>query len=105
VCAHGGRIDGYYVCPHHPDAGCNCRKPKPGLLLQAAEEHGLDLRKCVFVGDSLTDQQAALAANCQSILVESGRQGKRISMLSRTDSDMHSVADLSAAVDMILASR
>lgn len=80
--AAGGRIDGFYVCPHHPDAGCACRKPKPGLLLRAAAEHGLALEKCVFVGDAVTDYQAALAAGCASILVRSGRQGGQIDGLA-----------------------
>lgn len=71
----GGRIDAFFVCPHHPDARCECRKPKPGLLYQAAHTFALDLRNCVFVGDSITDYQAALAAGCHAILVRSGLQG------------------------------
>lgn len=73
--AAGGRLDDFLVCPHAPAAGCACRKPRPGLLLQAAARYNLDLRKCVFVGDSLTDMQAAAAAGCLCILVRTGRQG------------------------------
>lgn len=80
--AAGGRIDGFYVCPHHPDAGCACRKPKPGLLLQAAAEHGLVLDECIFVGDAVTDYRAAIAAGCASILVRTGRQGGQIDALA-----------------------
>ncbi len=71
----GGRLDDFLICPHAPAEGCACRKPKPGLLLQAAARYHLDLRRCVFVGDSLSDMQAAAAAGCPCILVRTGRQG------------------------------
>jgi histidinol-phosphate phosphatase family protein len=67
----GGRIDAIFVCPHHPDEGCACRKPKPGLLLQAAQTFQLNLERCFFIGDSITDYQAAAQVNCQMILVKS----------------------------------
>ena len=51
----GGRIDGVYMCPHAPWEGCDCRKPKPGLFLQAAQELGLDLGRSLMIGDALTD--------------------------------------------------
>ena len=63
----GGQVDEIYVCPHTPDDGCKCRKPKPGLLLRAAEDLGVDLRQSVMVGDSLTDLQAAWAAGIQEV--------------------------------------
>lgn len=72
---HGGRIDAFFVCPHHPDDQCTCRKPKPGLLYQSAQHFGVDLAHCVFVGDAFTDFQAATTAQCKTILVTSGRQG------------------------------
>ena len=71
----GGRIDAVFVCPHTPDDGCDCRKPRPGLLKQAAAKLGLDLHQTVFVGDAVTDYGAAIAAGCQPLLVGSGRQG------------------------------
>ncbi|MCB0061173.1 MAG: HAD family hydrolase [Caldilineaceae bacterium] len=74
----GGRIDGFFLCPHHPDAGCSCRKPQPGLLYQAAAQFALTIEQSVFVGDAITDYQAARAAGCQSILVKSGRQGTQL---------------------------
>jgi D-glycero-D-manno-heptose 1,7-bisphosphate phosphatase len=58
----GGRIDGFFVCPHRPEAGCDCRKPQPGLFLEAAEVFDLDLSRSVMVGDALSDMQAAWAA-------------------------------------------
>jgi len=72
VHAHGGRIDDIYVCPHRRDEGCACRKPRPGLLYRAAQEHKLDLERSYFIGDAVTDVLAALAAGCRPILVLSG---------------------------------
>ncbi|MGH2354185.1 MAG: D-glycero-beta-D-manno-heptose 1,7-bisphosphate 7-phosphatase, partial [Chloroflexota bacterium] len=71
--ASGGLVDAVLYCPHHPDDGCECRKPRPGLLQRAACELGLDLSRSVFVGDHLTDLQAAVAAGCRPILVLTGR--------------------------------
>lgn len=63
--AVGGRIDGVYACPHKPEDGCACRKPRPGLLLRAASDLGLDLAGCHLIGDSETDLDAAEAAGVQ----------------------------------------
>ena len=115
----GGRIDAFFVCPHHPADGCLCRKPKPGLLLQAAKQFGFALEEALFIGDSVTDFEAAYAAGCQSILVRSGRQGASLDKFfidaalplptspppisSLSISPPPIVADLSAAVDLIFA--
>jgi D-glycero-D-manno-heptose 1,7-bisphosphate phosphatase len=72
VRAAGGRIDGIYLCPHRSDENCACRKPSPGMLLQAARDWGLDLARSVMVGDAVTDVQAALAAGVTPLLVQSG---------------------------------
>lgn len=71
-------IDGFFVCPHHPSAtvaalrlDCACRKPKPGLLLQAAQELGLDLSRSLMAGDRLTDLAAGQAVGCLTALVNS----------------------------------
>ena len=101
----GGRIDTFYVCPHHPDDRCRCRKPEPGLLLQAARDYNLDLSECVFVGDTPTDFQAAEAVGCQSILVSTGRQGPRLRSMYAGSMDVTIVQDLSAAVSLILDDR
>ncbi len=74
----GGRIDGFYVCTHSPDEGCNCRKPRPGLLLQAMADHKLRADECIMVGDSLSDCSAADAAGCRCILVCTGLQGEML---------------------------
>ena len=63
----GGRIDGLYVCPHHPDEKCTCRKPEPGLLLRAAAELDLDLSHSAFLGDSRSDILAAVNAGVQPV--------------------------------------
>lgn len=70
----GGRLDGVYMCPHGPGAGCACRKPEPGLLLQAAAELSIDLPRSWMIGDAWTDLQAGRAAGVQGlILVRTGR--------------------------------
>jgi len=64
-------IDHIYYCPHHPDAQCDCRKPKPGLLNQARAEYQLE-GEIYYVGDSLKDVQAAKAAGINSVVVLTG---------------------------------
>jgi D-glycero-D-manno-heptose 1,7-bisphosphate phosphatase len=68
----GGRIDDVLICPHAPEAGCPCRKPLPGLLLEAAAKHGFDVRRALMVGDSYRDVQAGRAAGAIPIMVRSG---------------------------------
>ncbi len=72
----GTRLDGEYYCLHHPEAlvrryrrVCDCRKPKPGLLLRAAAENGVDLGRSYFVGDGLIDVEAGRRAGCRTVLV------------------------------------
>jgi len=69
----GGVIDGIFYCPHHPDEGCTCRKPRTGLLEQIETEFSCKLRGSYFVGDSLKDIEAARAFNCKPILVRTGK--------------------------------
>ncbi len=68
----GGRIEHVYFCPHEKEGDCACRKPRPGMLLRARDELGLDLRGAVLIGDSITDIRAALAAGIHAVLVLSG---------------------------------
>lgn len=78
LAAQGARVDAWYHCSHHPDGHepyrrrCDCRKPLPGMLLRATQEHGIDLKESVMIGDKLADIQAALAAGCRPILVRTG---------------------------------
>jgi len=67
---HNAKIKQIYYCPHGEDEGCECRKPKPGMLFQAASEHNFDLTKAIFIGDDERDLQAGDAAGCKTILVE-----------------------------------
>jgi D-glycero-D-manno-heptose 1,7-bisphosphate phosphatase len=83
--AAGGRIDGIYVCPHAPQDGCNCRKPGPGLILQAAQELSLDLSRSILIGDALSDIQAGQSAGVRkNVLVLTGR-GLSQSQLPRSE--------------------
>ncbi len=71
---HGGRIDGVFMCPHAPDAGCTCRKPLPGLLLQAADALEIDLTVSIMVGDAVSDLSAGQSAGIRrNFLVRTGR--------------------------------
>jgi D,D-heptose 1,7-bisphosphate phosphatase len=63
-------LDAIYFCPHKPDESCDCRKPKPGLILKAAKEHDINLENSIFIGDRLTDSQAAINAGVKPILME-----------------------------------
>lgn len=65
----GYEIDAIYFCPHNWDEGCDCRKPKPGMLYQAQKDFALNLRTCLLIGDDERDIQAGMAAGCRSILV------------------------------------
>lgn len=67
----GTSIDAVYWCPHHRDAGCGCRKPRPGLLFRASRDLGINLSKSIMIGDSDSDIEAAERAGCRGILVPS----------------------------------
>lgn len=69
----GGRLDAIFFCPHAADSTCDCRKPKPGLLLQIGERFNVDLDGVPVVGDSLRDLQAAVAAGARPYLVLTGK--------------------------------
>lgn len=69
----GGVIGGIFVCPHAPSSGCTCRKPAPGLMLEAVEASGVSPSETVAVGDDLRDLQAAQAANIAAALVRTGK--------------------------------
>ena len=69
----GGRIDAVFFCPHTPEENCNCRKPKPGMLLEIGRRYGTDLALVPFASDTLRDLQAARAAGCEPHLVQTGR--------------------------------
>ncbi len=68
----GGFIEGIFFCPHGPDDGCDCRKPRTGLLQQIEKELGEPLQDAVFIGDSIRDLEAAQAYGCKPVLVRTG---------------------------------
>ncbi len=106
--AAGAWLEGFYWCPHHPSgrvAGfaidCDCRKPRPGLLLRAADELGLDLSRSWFIGDILDDVEAANLAGCRSLLLDVGHETE---WRQGPDRIPHArAADLDAAARLVLA--
>jgi D-glycero-D-manno-heptose 1,7-bisphosphate phosphatase len=106
------RLDGIYHCPHHPDVGpdtlrrdCDCRKPRPGMLLRAREEMGIDLGSSYMVGDSHRDVLAGHAVGAATVLVMTGYgKGELEHQSHRWTVRPHHVAqDLLDAVHWILA--
>jgi D-glycero-D-manno-heptose 1,7-bisphosphate phosphatase len=76
----GGRAQAVYMCPHKPEDGCTCRKPNPGLLLQAAKDLTLDLRRSWMIGDAWSDVRAGQAAGVRhTILLKTGRGQEQLS--------------------------
>jgi len=109
----GAIVDGFYYCPHHPRAtlaeyrlACECRKPRPGMLLRAARELALDLGASTMIGDRPSDIAAGQRAGCRTILVETGMHAApRIESLdgpAPPATPDHAVPDLAAAVDIVL---
>ena len=72
----GGRIDAFFFCPHAADAGCQCRKPQPGMLLEVARRFNVSLEETYMVGDALRDLEAAAAAGARPVLVLTGKGAK-----------------------------
>ncbi len=72
----GGRIDAIFFCPHAADAGCNCRKPKSGMIEEIAERYNMDLKGVPAIGDSLRDLEATARLGAQPILVLTGKGTK-----------------------------
>lgn len=78
---HGVQLDGFFYCPHHPNGSvkeyaidCFCRKPKPGMLLQAAGQLGIDLEQSWMIGDILHDVEAGNRAGCRTVLLDNGNE-------------------------------
>jgi D-glycero-D-manno-heptose 1,7-bisphosphate phosphatase len=101
----GGKIDGIYYCPHHPRYGlsryrrvCECRKPHNGLIIKAAKEHRIDLKRSFTVGDKRSDIKAGKISRTRTILVLSG-EGRKNRSLIKPD---HIALDLPGAVKWIL---
>jgi D,D-heptose 1,7-bisphosphate phosphatase len=106
----GAPLSGFYYCPHHPDGSvsgyavhCDCRKPAPGMLLRAADDHGVSLADSWMIGDILNDVEAGRRAGCQTILLDNGNE--TVWELSRARLPDCVVSDLRDAADRILCSR
>ena len=114
--AGGPHLDGFYFCPHHPNAtlseyqvDCDFRKPRPGLLSRAAREHNLILAASFMVGDRITDIIAGARAGCRTVLIQTGEhQAPPIETVEPLDELVqpdHVCADLRAAAEWILEAR
>jgi len=107
--ALGGSVAGIFYCPHHPDEGCDCRKPATGLLRAIERELALPLSCAVLIGDSLKDLQAAEAAGCRGVLVRTGRGDATLVRLRKARPPTGLLADpavyddLAAAAQALLA--
>lgn len=82
---HGIGLDDVRYCPHLPDAGCSCRKPAPGALIDSADSLDVDLAESFMVGDSITDVQAGRAAGCRTVVVGDDREAGRAADLYAPD--------------------
>lgn len=107
--SYGTGIDAFYLCPHHPTEGvgayridCDCRKGAPGMLQQAAREHGIDLAESFMIGDKLADIEAGNAAGCRAILVRTGYGTKDEPRVAAQYPGTRVCRDLAAAVTYLL---
>lgn len=97
LAAEGVTLEGIYHCPHGPNDGCACRKPRPGLALAAAREHGFDPARSFMVGDKAADMGVAAALGIPGILVRTGHGAETAAQPDRGGADVV-VNDLRGAV-------
>ena len=103
---HGAHVDAIYYCVHHPNEGCDCRKPKTGMLKQAAREHSIDTHLSFAVGDKVSDLEAGRQVGCQTVLVLTGHGEKARESLQATYFRPDYVSlDLRDAVKWIMAQK
>ena len=107
LAAGGAHLDGIYICLHGPDEGCACRKPRPGLITQAARDLDLDLSRSYLVGDRYKDIETAANAGVKGILVLTGYGRGEYEHLgvAQPVQPAHVAPDLEAAVEWILEDR
>lgn len=101
----GGHVDAVFYCPHGPEDVCDCRKPKPGMLLEIGQRFNVSLKDVIFIGDSISDIKAASNARAQAMLVRTGKgvKAEKILKMECSESDAVPVYDnLAAAVTAIL---
>ena len=106
--AQGARVDAVFFCPHTPESDCDCRKPKPGMMLEIGRRYGVDLSQVPLVADTLRDLLAAQAAGCVPHLVLSGRakdlDDEQVRLMVAQVPGTHVHADLAAFAEFLLAS-
>lgn len=100
----GGTIDAIFFCPHGPRQGCDCRKPKPGLLNEIASRLRITLDDVPMIGDSLSDIEAARAVNAKPILVRTGN-GQKLIDDNKVPDRVPIYSNLAAAVDALIISK
>jgi len=101
---HGGHLDAIYFCPHHPETGCDCRKPRPGMLVRAQKEMGIDLSRSYVIGDRYLDVDVAHAAGARSVLVMTGNGRAELEKYKTLPQQPHFVAEtLLEAVESIVS--
>lgn len=101
---YNARLDAIYFCPHQPDTGCACRKPRPGMLLRAQQELGIDLSQSYMIGDKYIDVGVAYAAGARSVLVMTGYGREEYQTHRNLPQQPHFIAEnLLEAVESILA--
>ena len=105
VHTHGGAIDKIVYCPHGPGDSCDCRKPKPGMLVQLSHHYGAPLDGVPVIGDSLRDLDAALAVNARPMLVLTGKGEATAADIAVAGREVEMFADLADAVSTLLAER
>lgn len=97
----GGLVEEIFFCPHHPDENCECRKPKVGLFKQIQKKYPVNFAETFFIGDTLTDIQAAQTIGCKPILILS-EKGKKVLAQHAELASVPSFPDLEAAVRYVL---
>lgn len=103
LAAAGGQVEHIAICPHGPDDGCDCRKPRPGLLQQIARRFDVDLTDAAVIGDSLRDIQAASAVSARPMLVRTGNGEKTEKALPESLAHIEIYDDLAAAAHALIA--
>jgi len=98
----GGAIEAFFVCPHGPGDGCQCRKPAPGLFQEISRRLDVGLEGVPAVGDSLRDLQAGAAAGCTPWLVQTGN-GLKTKQLPNLPANTHFAKDLADVAEQLLA--
>ena len=106
LAADGARLDGFWICPHHPEGvvpgltgRCDCRKPAPGMLIDAARELDIDLERSWMIGDTDSDVLAGAAAGCRTVLIEQEASGHKRKGAAQPDVV---TPDLQAAAALLL---